>query len=358
MNDSLPPANFLDRLAVRLGPWPFSLLVGLVAVLAASLVAEPALAPDTIMGQLNVELAADPFANTPNAMATRFLTPSAAWLLGLRGEGLLVLIAVMCVILPAAGARWALARSLGATGAFLTAGTLGLTLLTRTSWHHGGMTDVVTYLLVFAVWARRAQPRLVALFLVLALFNNERVIFLWPFFAWLLFQETEPGRRRPVLLACFLPVILWLPVYLGIQASREVEHSLAYYLEPLLNDPLIYIRQAWPWQALGFLSAFQWLWFVPLWLAWRLGRSGSRQQWMALLLPLFCAGGQMFLAYDSSRLAALAFPCLLPALENGLRNGGPSFRRNLTIVLVLQAVTPQVFTAAHIIEIMPGWLWP
>ncbi len=347
-----------DRLLSRLGPWPFSLVAGLLVTLVATLVAAPARMPESLMGILNVQLAADPFGTSPNAMAPRFLTPLLAWLLGLRGEGLLVLIAFCCVLLPAVAARWALRCGSGAYDALLTAGVPGLTLLTRTSLHHGGLTDVVTYLLIFGAWVGRARPGAAIGCFLLALLNHERALFLLPWLGWLLWREAgpAPGRRRVILLGIPLAVAIWLLAHQAILSHREVEHSLGYYLQPLLADPLVNLRLAWPWQPLGFLSAFQWLWLLPLWHARWLWREGNRADLLGLALLLVGVGGQFLFAYDSSRLAALAFPCLLPAVAAGLREGGAPFRRRLALVLLLQAITPQVFTAGHLVEILPGWL--
>jgi hypothetical protein len=353
------PAH-LESLAGRLGPGWFSLLVGLVVALVASLAARPAFAPAGQMGILNAELAAAPFGPAPNAMAPRILTPLVSWLLGLRGDGLLILIAICCVLLPAAAARCALGAGHGAGGALLAGGTLGLTLLTRTSLHYGGVTDVVTYLLIFLAWMWRARPYPAAAFFLLALLNHERALFLVPWLWWLLGREAggRPHGRRDALLGPLLAIGLWLPVRLLILSHREVEHTLGYYLSPLREDPLYYLRMAWPWQALGFLSAFQWVWLLPLVRIRKLWREQGCAGLVGLALPIVCAGGQMFFAYDSSRLAALAFPCLLPALRSGLREDDPFFRRWLGLVLLIQALTPQVFTAGHIVEVMRTWLLP
>jgi hypothetical protein len=353
------PAH-LENLAARLGPWWSALLVGLVVALAASLAASPAFAPVGQMGSLNAQLAANPFGHEPNAMAPRILTPLLSWLLGLRGDNLLVLIAVCCVLLPAAVARWAMAAGYGPGGALLAGGALGLTLVTRTSLHYGGVTDVVTYLLVFVAWTRRVRPYPASGFFLLALLNHERALLQLPWLWWLLWREAggDPRRRRDALLGPLLAVVLWLPARLLILSHREVEHTFGYYLQPLREDPLYYLRMAWPWQALGFLTAFQWLWLLPLCRIRSLWRQQGRAGLLALLLPIACAGGQMFFAYDSSRLAALAFPCLLPFLQSGLREEGRFFRRWLALTLLIQVVTPQVFTAGHIVEVMPRWLLP
>jgi len=350
VNHLAPPARL--PLSRRAAPWAWSLLCGLAAVLVTSLVCAPATGPQGPMGQANLDLAANPFAATANPMATRFLAPLLAWLLGLRGNGFLLLLAGICVLLPAAGARWALARGHGLTGAALAAGVLGLTLLTRVTWHYGGMTDALSYLLLFGAWALRARPRAVAALLLLALFTNERALFLWPFFAWLLARDAGHPPRTTAL-TLLIPVLLWAPVYAAILSVREVEHTPAYYAAPLLADPLDAVRRAWPRQPLGFLSAFQWLWLLPLIDVFR-----RRTPWPALALPLLAAAAQMLIAYDSSRMAALAFPMLLPALDRGLTAGGLRFRRLLAALLVLQALTPQLYTAAHAVEIPRGWLWP
>ena len=66
----------------------------------------------------------------------------------------------------------------------------------------------------------------------------------------------------------------------------------------------------------------------------------------------------MLLAYDWSRLATLAFPCLLPALAAALASDQPRTRWSLAAVVALQVITPQWFTAAHVVERMEGWALP
>ncbi len=364
----IPPATRagagpLERLAARLGPWWYSLLAGLLVALAAALAAAPALAPTGQAGAYTAQLAADPFGSAPNPLAPRFLTPLVSWLIGLRGERVLVLIALCCALLPAVAARWALAAGFGGGGALLAAGALGLTLVTRTSLHYGGYADVVTYLLLLLAWTRRERPAQASGLFLLALMSHERALFLLPWLWWSLWREVgraDAGaaarrRRLEALLGPLAAIAIWLPLRALAMSHREVEQTAGYYLQPLRADPLSYVKMAWPWQALGFLSAFQWLWLVPVTRARHVWRAQGRAGLIAMALPIVCAGAQMFFAYDSSRLAALAFPFLLPALQSGLGEGGPFFRRWLALVLLLQVITPQVFTAAHIVEVMPWW---
>jgi len=349
-----------DRLASRMGPWPYSLAVGLLVLALAALAAQPGLRAESGIGAAVVALAADPFGTAPNPLAPRFLTPLLGWCLGLRGERVLILIAACCVLLPTVAARWALARGMGARSAALVAGALGLTLLTRTSLHYAGVPDVVTYLLVFGIWVWRARPWVASACFALALMNHERALFLLPWVMWLLWRESgaSAAGRRAILVGLTAAIVLWGLTRFAILSHREVEHTVGYYWQPMLEDPLVHVRAAWPRQPLGFLSAFQWLWLPVVWCAWRLVRDGRHAELLGLGLPLFCAWLQMFFAYDSSRLAALAFPCLLPALEMGLSSTGGGWRRWLPAVLVLQIFTPQVFTAAYIVEVMPRWLLP
>ena len=361
----------LERLLARLGPWGYSLLAGILVALVASLVAAPALRPVGQIGELNAQLAANPFGHEPNAMAARILTPLASWLLGLRGDRLLVLIAACCVILPAAVTRWGLASEFGAAGALLAGAALGLTLVVRTSLHYGGYADVVTYLLIFLAWTRRARPWQTSVLLLLALLSHERALFLLPWLLWEMWRASRAEapnapnapaavarRRWIVLVGPALAIVIWLAVRAAILSGREVEHTLGYYLRPLRADPLAYVHLAWPRQALGFASAFQWVWLLLPLSAGRLRRERGRAALLAIGLPLAGAACQMLVAYDSSRLATLAFPCLLPALESGLREKRPAFRRGLALILLAQALTPQVFTAARIVEVMPGWILP
>lgn len=350
----------LDSLAVR-RPWPVAALLGLAALMLASLAVTPARAPLGELGAAYCELAASPLGEAPNPVPGRLLTPLVSWLVGLRGERMLATVLAACLLLPVLVARHALARGLGVVGAGLFAAALATTLVVRTSLHCGCYPDVVTYLGLFGVWVLRRRPGLAALCWFLALLDHERAVLMGPWVVALLVHaggRSPGGRRVWAWLAPLLAVAAWFALHAWLESRRPAEHSVASYLQPLLADPLHNLRPYGIRPLIGWASALQWIWLVPL--AWSVTLVRHRR-WGPLVievgLPLAGAGVAMLVAYDWSRMAVLAFPCLLPALEAGLAGGG-AYRRRLGWLLAAQTVTPQVFTAWYIVEIMRSWSWP
>ena len=60
----------------------------------------PARAPLGELGAAFVDLAASPLGEAPNPVPGRLLTPLVSWSLGLRGEGVLVTVLAVCLLLP------------------------------------------------------------------------------------------------------------------------------------------------------------------------------------------------------------------------------------------------------------------
>ncbi len=350
----------LDSIATR-HPWPAAAVLGLAALVLGSLAVTPATAPLGELGAAFADLATSPLGEAPNPVPGRLLTPLMSWSIGLRGADMLATVLAACLLLPILVARYALARGLGLIGAGLFAAALATTLVVRTSLHCGCYPDVVTYLALFGVWAARRRPRLASLCWFLALLDHERALMLAP---WVLFLLVDSGRRTDrrlspwVWLGPLLAAVVWFGLHAWLESRRPAEHSVMSYLQPLLADPLHNLRP-YRWRPLiGWGSALQWVWLVPL--AWGL-KLARQRHWRPLLiqvgLPILGASMAMLLAYDWSRMAVLAFPCLLPALEAGLADG-QGYRGRLAWILGAQALTPQVFTAWYIVEIMPAWSLP
>jgi len=341
--------------------WLVSLLVGLAALAAGSLAVPPARPPLGALGAGYAALASAPFGHDANPAPARILTPLVSWLVGLRGDRVTVTVLIACCALPILAARWAVARGGGAAGAGLAAGCLTTTLVVRTSLHCGAYPDVVTYLGLFGVWAWRARPRLASACWLGALLDHERALALGPWVVatlWLAAAD-QPPRRRWAWLGPLLAGAIWLVVHAVLESRRPAELAAGSYLGPLLADPLHNLRPYGLRPLVGFYSALQWVWLVPfVWAVRVLRRRDWRTVGVGCGLPVLGAAAAMLVAYDWSRMATLAFPCLLPALADGLESGSARARRALAAVLVVQALWPQTFTAWFIVETMRAWALP
>jgi hypothetical protein len=243
----------------------------------------------------------------------------------------------------------------------LVAGALASTLVVRTSLHCGGYPDVVTYLAVFGVWANRRRPVIASLCWLLALLEHERALALLPWVVALpLTGPTQTIRqRRSAWFAPLVALVIWVVVHDWLEGRRPAEHATASYLMTLLDDPWRHLHAYGLRPLLGWATALQWVWLVPM--LWTVALVRGRR-WRPLLvdvaLPFSAAGVSMLLAYDWSRLAALAFPCLLAALDDWLPAASVRARRGLAALLIVQVMTPQGFTAWYLTEVWPSWLLP
>lgn len=352
--------------AARATPWALALLLGALASLLASLACTPSLDLTGDLGRAYAELARDPLATDPHPVPGRIFTATVSWLVGLRGADVVWTMLAACLLLPVLVARWALRRGHCPGEALLVATAVSATLVVRTTLHYGGYPDAVTYLGLLAVWLLRRRPAAVTIVWLLTLLDHERALLMLP---WALVmvsgwgEDPAPearGQRRRAWSGLLLATVAATALHLGLEARRVAEHDAESYLAPLMARPLRNLEEygvARP--VVGLASAFQWVWLVPAaWAVARLRAGRWRPVAAQLGLPLLAVGASMLLAYDWSRLAALAFPCLLPALAAALAPGQPRARWLLVAVVVLQVLTPQWFTAAHVVERMAGWALP
>jgi hypothetical protein len=346
--------------------WVLAVGLGLAGLAIGGAAVVPATAPHGDLGAAYAALAGSPLGRDPHPVPARILTPLASWLVGLRGEAVVWTVLGACLLLAVLVARWALDRGSGRVGALLAAGFVAATLVVRTSLHAGAYPDVVTYLGLFGVWVWRARPRLASLCWLLALLDHERAVLMGPWVVGLLVLESrgEPRRRRWAWLGPVLAAGCWLALHLWLVSRRPAELTALAYLAPLRGDPWHNLRGAGALPLFGFWTALQWVWLVPaLWTVRELRQGRWRGAVVQVGLPLLGAALAMLLAYDWSRMAALAFPCLLPGLawllgEAGAGGSRRGVRLSLAGLLLLQALWPQAFTAAEVIEVWSGWLLP
>jgi hypothetical protein len=227
-------------------------------------------------------------------------------------------------------------------------------LVTLTTIYYGGYTDSLTYLIVFLMWwFRRKRTLFYALFL-LGMLNRESILFLLPWFVFI----SYPLREKKVWwlvdsVAGFAVTIGLYFVYTHLLASvRAVGLTPDYYLSPLLENPLHFVRRSWMNQQLGFFTVFKATWIFVLAALISLWR--DRQFWRvsSILLILVCVWAQMIIAWDSSRMLTLGFPVMIVALLHLFKRDPFKFRIWAPLVVLFNFFVPQLYTAAEYIEHM------
>ncbi len=346
--------SFLDgiyrRVRIALSPVGAAFVFGLVLFGLAALHLRPA----TFTSSLGVEyaaLASNPFAADAPGVGYRILTPLLSYLLGLRGDLIIVTNLILCALFLMLVVAYFSRGDRPADG--LTAGLVfAFSLVVGTTMYFGGYCDILTYILVFLMWKYRTHRLRFYLLLFLATMNHESVLFLVPMFAWLALRDF--GDRKRWALDHLLGLGLVLGVMFGVRTllSDNIADGLeaSRYMEPLKHDPFFWFRQSSPNQLAGLLSVFKLSWlfvFVAGGMMWHMGR---RFEVVAIALALFAGFGQLFVAYDASRLFTLSFPAMLIALEFLFANDPDKNRQWMGYVLLLTAIVPTYFTAAeHII---------
>jgi len=325
----------------RLGwaTWP---LLGALFLGLAALYLPPNLSP-IFLGEHYAEQSRNPFAFSGRSpVGFRILTPAVAWLVGLRGELLIVANwAIAAAFLAAVGNHFRRTAERPAD-ALLAVAILASSTVTLGSVLWGYYCDSTTYLLVFGMWLTRGRPIFYLLFL-LGLLNHESVAFLVPWFVVLGLVERRP--LVPELRAQAVGFAVAFAIYFAFRsfvASRMyVGFDLEYYLAPLREDPLAIWRLTSGTQIIGALSVFRALWWVPL---VAVVVAVRRQQWDSLaswIVLLACVWAQLLFAYDTTRVFTLAFPLMIAALATLYRTGDFGFRRWLPALVVANlAVRP------------------
>jgi hypothetical protein len=298
------------------------------------------------------ELASDPFqAGNPNAY--RILTPLFAYLVGLRGDRIIILNAIVALALVAIVYYFSRQRQYSPSLSLAVAAVLALTMPTLFTLFYGGYTDSTSYLLIFLMLVLSERPRWFWLLLLLGLLNRESVIFLLPFFLLLHWQSLRAHQKTRAFIKSTLYGLAgvftsYFLFRLFISSRAAVKHSASFYLEPLARDPFYWLRQSAGAYPQGLFSAFKLCWILPL-LA--LFYAARRRDYLTLLLiisPILCAAAQSLIAVDTSRMIAMSFPALLISVGVVRRETGDEALSAFMILLVaLNLLVPQSYVTSN-----------
>ncbi|MBN1212501.1 MAG: hypothetical protein JXA92_07975 [candidate division Zixibacteria bacterium] len=308
----------------------------------------------SFLGSQYAELARNPFAFDPaNPVGYRLLTPLLSYLVGLRGHGIIVINLIISGVLLAVVYDYFRKTALRPGDAFLAVVTMTFSLTVLTSIHCGGYTDIMTYLLIFLMWRYRKNRVLFYVLFFLGLLNREAVAFLIPWFVFISFETA--GKKRFVIIDLILGLSLTLGGYylyrLWIESHQTVRFSTTYYLDHLLNDPFKHFLDTFKYHSLGLFSVYQILWVFPLLTIVSRWRERNYRQIISFLLLIVCAGVQLLVARDTSRMFTLGFMVGPLALEHLFQTDFRNFRNWAFWAVLFNLVVPQVYVAGPVVEV-------
>ncbi len=348
--------NFVLRGEARWGRYGFGIAVTFLLMVAAALYVEPAI-ECVVLGKSYAQLASHPFHfNDENIVAYRILTPLISYLLGLRGE----LIIITNLLFAAVLIGWVyfhFRRHAPRPGdALAAAGVITFSLVTLTTLRYGGYTDSATYLIIFLMWKFRRRRFLFYVLFLLGLLNRESILFLIPWFV--LLRAPHSGSKMKLAsdaaVGFGITILLYALFRQWASSHYEVGFTWSYYLEPLRHNPFYWFGKSFTCLRVGFFSVFKLLWLFPILAGFSLWQRKERRDVYSMLLLFGCSFAQLFVAFDSSRMLTMSFPVMLIALEHLFRHNPFRFRELFGWVFAANLIVPQLYTANNVIEVMPS----
>lgn len=339
-------ARCMRCLEARVGVFVTAILVGIACFFVAMIYVRPDLVP-MVHGLAYARLASNPFPiGESNLAGFRILTPLISYLIGLRGYAIVFTNYIFASLLISIVYYHTRSRGISPFYALLCSLTIALTAPTIGTLAMGGYTDSLTFLLLGVGYFYRRRPWIFWISFGLGLFNREAILFLLPWLILLRWQETRNVGR--LLLEVVPSVVVTIGIYWLFRnwmADRmEVEFGLRYYLVPLLNDPLHFWRMSFGYQTLGFLTVFKLLWVVPMAAVYYAWRKHDFALLLSLLFLVACAYAQFLVAFDSTRLFSMAFPCMLIAWEVLIPRNRYQIKQWIFPLLLINVLIPNIFT--------------
>jgi len=331
-----------------------ALLVGIALVWVALQRVTLGLRP-TFLGKDYAQLALDPFhPSADNPVGHRLLAPLVSWAMGLRGPYLLYMNLLATVVLLGAVYLWFRGRGHAPTWAVYGASIAALSMVALTTLHYGGYPDAFTYLLVFGAWLVRRHPAAAAALFLAAMLAHESALFLAPWLGIEIARATGGAHRGwRAAAAVGAAVVAFSAARVALEAWHPgVSYTFRFYATPLLHDPLHWFRESAGSRGLGIAAAFDLYWLFPALAAARMWVRGHRADAVVLLMPVACALAQLVIAYDTTRMATLAFPSVLLGAEYLLRVDGWAARRWALPLALANFFLPQVNVAMGIVDRM------
>ncbi|MCH7689566.1 MAG: hypothetical protein IIA17_00795 [candidate division Zixibacteria bacterium] len=337
----------------RIGRYGTALLVAFLLLILAAIYVRPAL-ETVVLGNAYAELASDPFSENPNVVGFRILTPLISYVLGLRGQLIIVTNLLFAFAFLAAVYLYFRKELSNPTKALFGTSVFAFSLVTLTTIYYGGYCDSATYLIILGMWILRSNSMAFYVLLFLGLLNRESILFLLPWFIFLGVSEADSKVRTvaKMLLGYGLVFVLYYLFRTWVSSFRPVFFDFEYYFGPLLENPLAYFNKSYGHQGLGYFTVFKAMWIFVFAAVFSFWNKRMIRPMIEICLILFFVWTQMFIAWDSSRMLTLAFPVMLISLLHLFKNNPYNFRNWGYLVLFFNLIIPQMYTAAHVIEFM------
>jgi len=339
----------LEKLEVRLGLLGASICVSLFLLFLAGIYCAPAF--ELINHGMDYGgLALNPLdVEAGNRFQNRILTPILGFLLFLKGPAFIVLPLLFATAFISA--LYFHCRSLSIDAASV----LGICCLIVFSspilytLHFAGYVDTTSYFLLFLCYIFRKQPIRVFLCYSLALLNHESNAFAMPWIILLSgYQSNASGTQHiktgVAAVLAFVPFLMMRHLF----ADSATHLQFDFYLNKsnladslwLQRDNLYY----------GIFQGFKLFWCFPI-VATLLALKNKKFHTALLITGIVgCAGAQLLIAADTSRLMGLAFPAILiGAIEVWKYLKGIQFRRILLLLIIANVIIPQAFVGYGVI---------
>jgi hypothetical protein len=328
--------------------------IALGFMVAAAIYVRPAV--NTVaLGNLYARMAEYPFTLIDGTyVGYRILTPLLSYFLGFRGQLIIITNLLVAAAVLALVFYYFRSRTPSPGDALYAVAVMAFSLVTLTTIYYGGYTDSMTYLLVFLMWWFRQKRWLFYVLFLLALMNRECVLFLIPWFAYLHVSEASSKKLAVVdlLTGFYLVGSVYIPFRWLVELYGSVVLTTEHYLTPMRHAPLCWFWNSYPQSILGLFTVFKLMWVIPVLAIIGLWRSGRRREVYSMLLLMACVCAQLLIAYDSSRMLTLSFPVVLLGLAYLFQSNAFSFRKWAVPLFLCNLLVPQLYTAAHIVEIM------
>ncbi|REJ80872.1 MAG: hypothetical protein DWQ44_04585 [Bacteroidetes bacterium] len=340
----------------KLGPAGMVIFAGLILLLIAGLFTSPRWEL-FYHGKGFTRLSENPFDfSDGNPLRYRILSPLIAYVTFLKGP------LMKYLMLGILGLFLGLVYSFHRKKNFMPAESFGialllsLTSLTFFQFHFPAYNDPLSYVLIMQFLMRPVNITGAIVILSLMLFNHENLIFLFPFlFMYRLWCKESHVTIRQNILVFVASLIPYAAYRFVLNQYAKVDFDSSYYFQASnIEWTLDHVSE---WFGEGVFQALRLAWLLPLAaIAIGLARKNYKDMAMISVCIVFVLS-QMLIAFDISRLSALAFPAVLIGAQRVRETfGSKNFLNMLFLLIIMQMLIPsKCIGALEPIPLPPFW---
>ena len=302
--------SWLEKAEKLLTKWGFGMLISVILILCVSRVTTVNV-KTAHHGNEYTMLSEHPFDfSKDNDLQLRILSPLSGYLLFMRGPLFSwYMIFILSVFLTAVYV-FLRRNKLTAVNSILVEAVLAFSTLVFYQLYFPAYTDPGSFLLIILLMMFNQNRIGPVVLLSLMLFNHESNIFLFPFFFIYLLNRNYSWRNIFTIAMIFLIAFIPYLAYREYVVSHvKLNFTLSYYTDPANMQ---WTREhVFPNLANGIFQSFRLAWLLPI-AAIIIDIYEKRTTELLLILSaIVFVMLQFFIAYDISRLSALAFPAIL-----------------------------------------------